>query len=295
MSKRPLSEKELVFLGKIMIEGLDFGRGVSYFTKAIKVNPDNPELYIMRGDENSIEQLPRACKRAVEDYTRAIELAPDNSDTYFKRAIVRIYTGDYKKALRDIQTAQKISGKSAIKKDLLYCPFLFCFGNHRDMEEIMDKTIEIYSNNFLVYKQRALIRNRAENNWYAVFEDCRSALELSSYYSPWIPKCDFDYEVFNLLGEIEYKRENYELASIYFRRGINVANIWDKKLQVDAYRGMSRIAIKRNNHEKAVSYFKESIKVAGEDVFLKRSLSDIAKDIARMKRLKKGISKICHT
>lgn len=287
MSRRTLSEKELIFLGKTMIEGPDFERGISYFTKAIKINPDNPELYIMRGDENSIEQLPRACKRAIEDYTRAIELAPDNPDAYFKRAIVRIYSGDYKKALEDIQTAQKISGKSAIKKDLLYCPFLFYLGNHRDVEDIMDKTIEIYSNNFLVYKQRALIRNRLENNWYAVFEDCRSALALSSYYSSWVPKCDFDYEVFNLLGEIEYKRKNYDMASIYFKRVINVANIWNNDSQAKAYGEISRMAIKRNNYEKAILYFKKAIKIAGKNVFLRSSFNDIAKDIARMKRLKK--------
>ena len=288
MSKRTLSEKELIFLGKIMIEELDFKRGVSYFTKAIKINPNNPELYIMRGDENSIEQLQGLCKRAIKDYTRAIELAPDNPDpdAYFKRAIVRIYTGDYKKALRDIQTAQKILGNNVMTKELAYCPFLDYLGNHRDAGKIMDKTIEIYSNNSLVYEQRALIHNRLENNWYAVFEDCRSALAISSYYSPYRPECDFDYGVFNLLGEVEYKRGNYELASMYFKRVLNANYIYYKELHTKAHGGISRIAIKRNNYEKAILYFKKAMKIVGENAFMRSPFNDIAEDLARIKCLR---------
>ena len=150
----------------------------------------------------------------------------------------------------------------------------------------MDKTIEIYFNNSLVYEQRALIHNRLENNWYAVFEDCRSALAISSYYSPYRPECDFDYGVFNLLGEVEYKRGNYDLASMYFKRVLNANYIYYKELHTKAHGGISRIAIKRNNYEKAILYFKKAIKIAGKNTFMRSPFNDIAEDIARIKCLR---------
>ena len=118
MSKRPLSEKELIFLGEIKFEERNFREAVSYFTEAIKINPDNPELYIIRGDAYLGEYTQRADKRAIKDYTRAIELTPDDSDAYVKRAVARTFYGDYKKVLRDLQSAQKIPCENMIIKDI---------------------------------------------------------------------------------------------------------------------------------------------------------------------------------
>lgn len=255
MSKRTLSEKELLFLGKIKFEEQNFREAVFYFTKAIKINSGNSELYIMRGDTYLGEYTQRADKRAIKDYTRAIELTPDNSDAYVKRAVARTFYGDYKKVLRDLQSAQKIPCENMIIKDINHIfyessPYWDYENNLQGLEEIMDKFIEIYPNDFREYKARVFTCGWFKGNWYAVLEDCRSALALYPYiyeYSDYMP--DFDYDLFNKLGKVEYKRKNYDLASIYFKRVLNNANICHEALRIEAHDGLSRIAIKRNSKQ----------------------------------------------
>lgn len=297
MSKRTLSEKELIFIGEIRFEELNDRDAVSFFTEAIKINPDNPKSYILRADAYARqyhwlghrEQIG-FCREAIKDYTRAIELTRDNANTYIKRAIARTYEGDYKKVLKDLQSAQKIPCENIII-DLdeihYFLRILYCGRNTHYLKEIIDKFIEICPNDFRSYKNRSIMmRSWFNRDLREMFEDYRMVLTLyPCIYEYDHSMHDFDYNnLFNHLGEVEYKRKNYELASMYFKRVLNAVS--DKELQAGAYGGISRIAIKMDNYKKAIFYFKKAIKIAGENVFLRSPFNDIAEDIAKIKCLR---------
>ena len=80
MSKRTLSEKELTFLGKIKFAERNFREAVSYFTEAIRINPDNAKSYILRADTYARQyhwmghrEEIGFRREAIKDYTLAIE------------------------------------------------------------------------------------------------------------------------------------------------------------------------------------------------------------------------------
>ena len=69
------------------------------YTQAIKLYPNNAELYWKRGN---LYRDQEDYKHALEDYTRAIELSPKPYDIYFSsRASVYEKLGEYEKALAD--------------------------------------------------------------------------------------------------------------------------------------------------------------------------------------------------
>ena len=297
MPKRTLSEKELTFLGNIKFEERNFREAVSYFTEAIRINPDNAKSYILRADTYARQyhwmghrEEIGFRREAIKDYTLAIELAHDNANTYVKRAIARTYAGDYKKALRDLQSAQKIPCKNIIidLDEIHYFLLVLYRGRNTPyLKKIIDKFIELCPNDFRSYKNRSIMmRSWFNRDLQEMFEDYRMVLTLyPCIYEYDHSMHDFDYNnLFNKLGKVEYKRKNYELASMYFKRVLNAAS--GKELQSGAYGGISRMEIKRNNYERAILYFKKAMKIAGENTFMRSPFNDIAEDLARIKCLR---------
>jgi Flp pilus assembly protein TadD len=68
------------------------------YTKAIELEPDNPQNYLNRGlayaDQGDYEA-------AIADFDKAIELDPDNDSAYFSRGLAYLDQGSYEPALDD--------------------------------------------------------------------------------------------------------------------------------------------------------------------------------------------------
>ena len=98
----------------------DFDQAIIYFNKALKINPDNAEIYINRGtcyaQQGNLAQ-------ALSDYNMSITLAPDGPQAFYDRAVLYYQLKKYDKAWDDISRAQGFGAEinpqfiSALKKD----------------------------------------------------------------------------------------------------------------------------------------------------------------------------------
>ena len=111
-------------------------KAIEYLNKAIKLQPDLVEAYIMRGNAYSdLNQYQRALddynevirlqpnlaiayvgrgnaysalgqhQRAIEDYNKTIRLKPDLADAYYNRGITYADIGQYQRAIKDFDEA----------------------------------------------------------------------------------------------------------------------------------------------------------------------------------------------
>ncbi len=101
-----------------------YEKAVEKFDKAIKLNPNNAELYVHRGDVYFIIEP----KKAISDYTKAIELKPNYINAYKYRALTYVSLlyneqnatiSDYKPAISDYTTILKFNPKHFEAYDLL--------------------------------------------------------------------------------------------------------------------------------------------------------------------------------
>ena len=72
------------------------------FDKTIKLEPDNPYVYIVRGITYDRKGKPEL---ALADFNKAIKLEPDNSTAYHKRALIYTKKGELERAIQDYTQA----------------------------------------------------------------------------------------------------------------------------------------------------------------------------------------------
>ncbi|MBZ0300885.1 MAG: tetratricopeptide repeat protein [Anaerolineae bacterium] len=63
----------------------DYAEAASSLILALALDPDNPELYILRGQMNLYLY---EWDQSLADYNTAIELAPEDADAYFQRGVL---------------------------------------------------------------------------------------------------------------------------------------------------------------------------------------------------------------
>ena len=77
-------------------------KAVSYYDKAIQLNPSNADAYYNRGD--AYDEMGEYGK-AIADYSKAIELAPNHAPAYYNRGCAYGEIGAYDKAIADYTKA----------------------------------------------------------------------------------------------------------------------------------------------------------------------------------------------
>lgn len=77
-------------------------KAIEYLTKAIKLQPDNPDTYNMRG---SIYMTTGKNQLAYDDFNKAIKLNPTNADYHNNRGTLYEKTGHYQHAIKDFDEA----------------------------------------------------------------------------------------------------------------------------------------------------------------------------------------------
>ena len=73
LTRKQKKERALLDVAKTSFEDKQYDTAIEYYTKAIRVNPDNADTYAKRGNA---EYLLGKYKEAVTDYSKAIELDP---------------------------------------------------------------------------------------------------------------------------------------------------------------------------------------------------------------------------
>jgi tetratricopeptide (TPR) repeat protein len=84
----------------------DYDAAIADLTRAVALDPSNPELYVLRGQ---IAILLYDWDRVLADYDTAIELDPEYAKAYFYRGILYYSLLDREKALSDFEFAIELS------------------------------------------------------------------------------------------------------------------------------------------------------------------------------------------
>ena len=77
-------------------------KAIDYLTEAVKLQPDNHEIYNMRG---CIYMTTGKNQLAYDDFNKAIQLNPKNADYYNNRGTLYEKTGHHKHAIKDFDEA----------------------------------------------------------------------------------------------------------------------------------------------------------------------------------------------
>ena len=79
LTRKQKKEISLIEEAKVNFDSKQYDLAIEFYTKAIMVNPENPESYAKRGNTRF---LMGNFKDAVVDYTKAIELDPKRENMY---------------------------------------------------------------------------------------------------------------------------------------------------------------------------------------------------------------------
>jgi tetratricopeptide (TPR) repeat protein len=80
-------------------------KAIEYLNNAIKLQPDYPRAYNVRG--YAYDRLGQY-QRAIEDYNEALRLKPDDSATYINRGVAYFRLGQHQRAIEDYNEAIRL-------------------------------------------------------------------------------------------------------------------------------------------------------------------------------------------
>ena len=182
---------------------------ITYLSDAIRLNPDNQNAYLKRGD--TYYRL-KQYKKAIVDYNKIIELDPENVIAYGRR-------GDAYGRLKLYESAI-IDYDKAVDLDPGYAPaynnranIFYTIRKYEKAIEDYSKTIELDPENDTVYSNRGLVYSGLKQYEKAI-EDYNKAIELA-------PEDAYNYVY---LSRISILTGNYESALAVITRALSLPN-----------------------------------------------------------------------
>ncbi|KAL0267134.1 UNVERIFIED_CONTAM: hypothetical protein PYX00_009488 [Menopon gallinae] len=186
------------------------------FEKAIKIDPDNADIYHHRGQINLMIDKP---EEAAKDITLAADLNPNYSVT----AVQKCYT-DYRCAMlvRDENKLKSVMQRfeqlitdypQCAECYSLYAQVLSSQCEYVKSDKLYQKALKVDPNNATLLLFRAILKLKWTGDIEAAVGLIKEALEIDD-------KCSFGYEQ---LGTIEVQRGNLKKGIELFDKAINLA------------------------------------------------------------------------
>ncbi len=235
------------FLGKAKALGKkkDYELAYEEITKAIEIDPNNPEIYITRGD---ISDGKGNIGIALDDYDKAVSVGPKNVTAYIKRGKANVKMTFMDKALEDFNTALKLdpeNGKAYIAR-----------GEYYKSGKEYDKALKDYENalKFEDCKPAAysamgdVYLEQGEND--KAFEHFNKALEVDPNFA----------EAINNRGICYYNREEYKQAISEFNKAIEL-----EKGVSDYFYNRARAYQETGENQNAIKDFNEAVSINPEE------------------------------
>jgi tetratricopeptide (TPR) repeat protein len=114
----PENKGALSFAGKLeSAEGHNL-EAISYFSKNLKLHPNDPECYIDRANSYL---LSKSWEWAEKDYSMSLDLAPGNPEVWFNKGIALVNSGKTEDACHDFRQALSLGNKRATEMISRYC------------------------------------------------------------------------------------------------------------------------------------------------------------------------------
>jgi tetratricopeptide (TPR) repeat protein len=117
------------------------------FSKAIELEPDNPEVYFNRGQTyllaTNFLNDPSFFALCIADFNQAIALDPTNPESFNQRATCKLLSGDYEGAYNDFSEAIRLDPQEArfyLYRATLYPDFGQLDAALADAQKVLDLT-----------------------------------------------------------------------------------------------------------------------------------------------------------
>ena len=106
----PEDKNAISLAGKTEAASGDNLKALEYFSKNLKLHPNDPECYIDRANSYFVS---KSWAWAVNDYSMSLDLKPDNPDIWLNKGISLLNMGKAEDACHDFRTALSLGNKRA--------------------------------------------------------------------------------------------------------------------------------------------------------------------------------------
>lgn len=104
----PENKAALSLAGKVEAKSGDNLKALEYFSKNLKLHPNDPECYVDRADSYFIS---KSWDLAVDDYSMSLDLKPANSDVWLNKGIALLNSGKTEDACHDFRRSFRLGNK----------------------------------------------------------------------------------------------------------------------------------------------------------------------------------------
>jgi tetratricopeptide (TPR) repeat protein len=106
----PDSREALSLNGKVLSEAGDNLKAIDYYSKNLKLHPNDPQCYIDRANSYF---TARSWDYAMKDYSMALDIKPENPDVWLSKGIALLNSGNTQDACHDFRKALSLGNKKA--------------------------------------------------------------------------------------------------------------------------------------------------------------------------------------
>ena len=138
----------------------DIQGAISCLDEAIRISPNNPQLYLNRG---FVKHVIYDYDNALADYNKALAINPKYAFAYNNRGVLKVSMNDIKGAMEDYETALNLNPK--------YADVYYNRGNLKYMIDDLngaladyDKAIEYNPKDSEAYNNRGVVKKRLDYN-----------------------------------------------------------------------------------------------------------------------------------
>jgi tetratricopeptide (TPR) repeat protein len=114
----PDNRTALSLAGKVEAVSGDNLKALDYFSRNLKVHPNDPECYI---DMANSYFASKSWKWAIADYSMSLDLDPGNSDAWLNKGIALLNSGNTEDAFHDFRISFRLGNKRATEYISRYC------------------------------------------------------------------------------------------------------------------------------------------------------------------------------
>lgn len=106
----PENRAAVSLAGKLEAESGDNLKALEYFSKNLKLHPNDPECYIDRANSYFVS---KSWDWAIKDYSMSLDLKPENSDIWLNKGIALLNSGRVDDACHDFRKSMSLGNRRA--------------------------------------------------------------------------------------------------------------------------------------------------------------------------------------
>ncbi|MEN8907482.1 MAG: tetratricopeptide repeat protein, partial [Clostridiales bacterium] len=251
----------------------NYNLSLKFSKKAIKYNSSFDMAYVNKGFSLFKLQYP---KKAIDSYNKALTINPNNDVAYYNKACALILMGEINKSVANINSAINLDSKNLIYLNKK-AEILILKKDFKKAKSILNSALEINNRYPETFKNLSLLYYY-KNDYKEALEEFEHAKSLSKddFFYPDLKakilsatnkddeatKYCFEFlseenpksDLYNVLGEINFKNYNYIDAMLNFEK-----SIIEDKMNVEAYLNKSKLLFEKHNYNNCITFSKKAL------------------------------------